>query len=443
MTLCPNNPGYRKLCNMDCKICFDKSFASHTKAQLWSSKNPTTARGVFKTAGTDAIFNCGICTHEFKCRVADMKRNKGCKFCGHIKLCGCALCLPKSFASHPKAAHWVDAFHKPETEFLTSNIPRQFECEVCQHHFPCSPANVVGGSWCPYCASSGGTGKLCEDSDGDCKMCFEKSFASYEKAEYWLTQRNGCEAHEVRKSSNLKYWFRCRDCEHEFDASLDHISSGEWCPYCAIPSRKKCDEECKFCFQRSFASHEKARFWSSKNEKSARQVAKNSHDRYLFNCDIHQYEFGSMLFDISKNGSWCALCATPTEAKLFMELRKTYPNIAHQFRADWCKKDRHLPFDFVLEEQKIIIELDGPQHFRQISDWDSPEVNQANDLYKMKCANEQKYSVIRIIQEDVTSDTYPWLVELVGAIQKVVDEKVIQCIYMCKKDEYASFKQII
>lgn len=415
----------------------EKSFASHPKAGWWSTKNPCTAQCAAISSGKDAIFNCGLCTHEFVCRIADMTRNKGCAFCGGKKLCGCALCLPKSFASHSKAIHWADEDCKPEMEFLTSNIPRMFKCEVktCQHLFPISPANVNGGSWCPFCASSGG--KVCDKSD--CMMCHENSFEFHEKHIYWHTTKNDRKPRDVRMTSNLKFWFTCPECEHDFDASLDHISSGGWCPYCAIPSRKKCDEECKFCFQRSFASHEKARFWSIKNPATARQVAKSSHDHFLFNCDVHQYEFTSRVDDMTK-GHWCALCATPTEAKLFMELRKTYPNIAHQFRAEWCKKDRHLPFDFVLEEQKIIIELDGPQHFRQISDWDSPEVNQANGLFKMKCANSMGYSVIRIIQEDVTNDVYPWLIELVGTIQRIIDGKTVQCVYMCKKDEYAPFK---
>jgi hypothetical protein len=32
-----------------------------------------------------------------------------------------------------------------------------------------------------------------------------------------------------------------------------------------------------------------------------------------------------------------------------------------------CKNKTYLPFDFVLEENKIIIELDGIQHFEQIT----------------------------------------------------------------------------
>ena len=57
-------------------------------------------------------------------------------------------------------------------------------------------------------------------------------------------------------------------------------------------------------------------------------------------------------------------------------------------------------------------------------------------MYKMKCANENGYSMIRIVQEDVFKDKYDWLQDLLENINKIVLEKKVQNIYMCKKDEY-------
>ena len=60
-------------------------------------------------------------------------------------------------------------------------------------------------------------------------------------------------------------------------------------------------------------------------------------------------------------------------------------------------------------------------------------------MYKMKCANENGYSMIRIVQEDVFKDKYDWLQELLENINKIVLEKKVQRIYICKKDEYKDF----
>ena len=67
---------------------------------------------------------------------------------------------------------------------------------------------------------------------------------------------------------------------------------------------------------------------------------------------------------------------------------------------------------------KIIIEVDGPQHFKQIASWLSPEETLTIDLYKMDCANKNSFSVIRILQEDVLYDRYDWLDELTKNIYK-------------------------
>ena len=117
-------------------------------------------------------------------------------------------------------------------------------------------------------------------------------------------------------------------------------------------------------------------------------------------------------------------------------LIKNYPSLQQQFKVDWCKKKTYLPFDFVIPEHNIIIELDGPQHFIQISNWASPEETNINDKYKMESANKNNYSVIRLTQEDVFYDTYDWYNKLKENIEKIKDDKIIQNIYMCKNNEY-------
>ena len=103
-----------------------------------------------------------------------------------------------------------------------------------------------------------------------------------------------------------------------------------------------------------------------------------------------------------------------------------------------AKTNRVLPFDFVIEENKIIIELDG-QHFKQVSNWKSPEIQLEKDIYKMKCANNNGFSVIRLLEEDVIKNKYNWLEEIKLNIKKIINEKVVQNIFICKNNEYYSF----
>ena len=57
----------------------------------------------------------------------------------------------------------------------------------------------------------------------------------------------------------------------------------------------------------------------------------------------------------------------------------------------------------------------------------------------MKQANDNGYSVIRILQEDIFYDTYQWLEELKTNIEKLVSENKVQNIFMCKDNEYSIF----
>jgi hypothetical protein len=84
----------------------------------------------------------------------------------------------------------------------------------------------------------------------------------------------------------------------------------------------------------------------------------------------------------------------------------------------------------------IIIELDGKQHFVQVSNWKSPDEQLKTDIFKMKKANQNNYSVIRIIQEDVLKDTYNWQSRLCENINKIQTENIVQNLFISTSDEY-------
>jgi very-short-patch-repair endonuclease len=137
----------------------------------------------------------------------------------------------------------------------------------------------------------------------------------------------------------------------------------------------------------------------------------------------------------------CPYCSNKSEKKLLEYLDVTY-NVKTQFKQDWCKNDatnKLLPYDFLLTDYKLIIELDGPQHFKKISNWQDFKDTQDRDIYKMKCANENKYSIIRIIQYDVWNDKNDWKNKLEQAIHKIIADKIVQNIFICNNNEYDNY----
>ena len=429
----------QKLCDKeDCNQCLEKSFASSEKAQYWSAKNNFTPRQVFKSSHENIIFNCNLCNHEFDIRIACVTSGSWCQYCnGNHKLCdnnSCIKCYNRSFASHEKADYWSKKNKSlPRQVFKSSHEKFYFNCNICKHEFSTHLSSITKGTWCPYCCNP--SIKLCEDKD--CIQCFEKSFASSDKSKYW-SDKNNLQPIQIFKSSGNKYWFNCKNCNHEFDMMLSNISKDNWCPYCSEPCKKLCDNnDCNFCFNKSFASHEKAKYWSDKNDLQPRYVFKGSNTKYIFTCK-KKHIFIKSVSSINQ-GSWCPYCVNKTEQKLYDKLIILYPTLQQQFKVEWCKNKTFLPFDFVIPENKIIIELDGRQHFEQVRNWDDPKKTQENDKYKMKCANDNNYSVIRILQEDVFYDSYDWLSELNNNIKDIIKNKKVENIYMCKDNEYDVF----
>jgi hypothetical protein len=152
---------------------------------------------------------------------------------------------------------------------------------------------------------------------------------------------------------------------------LKQISSqNHWCSYCS--HQKLCNENtCKMCYNISFASVEKCKYLHDKTI-NPRTLFKNTNKKFKFDCDLCNKVFETQLSDITR-GIWCPFCVNKTEQILYNNLLDFYPTVKTQFKVDWCKNIKHLPFDFVIEERKIIIELDGKQHFEQIGNWQSPE----------------------------------------------------------------------
>jgi len=107
--------------------------------------------------------------------------------------------------------------------------------------------------------------KLCDNIF--CKHCYYRSFLSHDKSIYII----GENPREISLGSNQNIHFDCSKCNHRFSSKLTNVTYNKrWCPYCT--NQKLCMENCDICFKKSFASHEKAVYWSNKNTLKPREV---------------------------------------------------------------------------------------------------------------------------------------------------------------------------
>lgn len=231
-------------------------------------------------------------------------------------------------------------------------------------------------------------------------------------------QKNILKPRELFKNCNKKYIFHCNICNHDFTSTLNNITSNNnWCPYCAIYNKILCTGDCSMCYNMSFASHEKAKYWSKKNTITPREVRKCSNMPFIFVCNNCEYEFSISLNNVSA-GRWCPVCKNTTEKKLLDWLKNKY-DVKYQVRYSWCRNpdtQYYLSYDYEINN-KIMIELDGRQHFEQVGNWRSPDEENKRDRYKVKCALENNKHIIHIYQEDVLYDKNEWYIKLENEIK--------------------------
>ena len=227
-------------------------------------------------------------------------------------------------------------------------------------------------------------------------------------------------------NANIKVTIICK--EHgEFQQIPDfHINRKCNCPKCINNIVSNCNE----FIEKSNKIH-KNRYDYSKvnyiNNSIPISIICKKHGEFIQQPYVHLLNHG------------CPHCKNKSEFIFYSKMCDLYPTIKRQFKVEWCKNKQYLPFDFCIEEYKIIIEIDDEQHFKQISNWTSPEIQIEKDKYKINCANQNGYSIIRLLQQDIIKNKYDWLEEIKNNIEKINTEKVIQIIFMCKNNEYNDF----
>ncbi len=398
---CNNNS--KTLCG-NCTKCYERSFATHPRSINWSDKNKIKPYQVHKSSNKKFYFNCKDCEHELFISLTNIIKGQWCGYCKGNNIClseNCKMCFEKSFASQPMSIMWSFKNDKNPREILKGSETKYlFECTECKHEFQTALFSIKKDKHCPYCSNK----KLCEDDS--CQTCYNKSCASHIMAQAW-SSLNDITPNKVFLQSNKKMKFNCLKCNHLYETQVLHYYNRNGsCPYCA--NKYLCNNnKCKICFEKSFASHPKINCWSDKNDKLPRNIFKGSETKYIFNCDKCNSEFESKMYNVL-TGYWCPYCKNKSEAKVLTMLKESYPNCKTQIRFDWCRyseTNNIMPFDFGIIDSKILIELDGEQHFNQISNWNSPESVQLKDNEKMKYAIQHGYSIIHIYQVDVWSNT--------------------------------------
>lgn len=411
--------------NWSCSQCYDASFASSPYSQYWHHGNGVVPRLVAKNSNSKYWFVCGTCGHEFDSKLSDVTKGSRCPYCSNPPqwLCQyntCQQCYTKSFASHPHAHHWhptANGTTRARDVFLNSGKKYWFVCNDCGHEFDSTLKHIVkSDSWCPYCASQ----RLCHYEN--CQHCYNKSFASHPYAQYWHPTANGAvRPRDAFLNCNSKVWFLCPDCEHPFDSTLNNIvTNGSRCPYCSNPPQRLCQyDNCQHCHSKSFASHPYAQHWHpTANNCRPRDVFKCSAAKYTFSCHVCRHVFSSVLSSITA-GRWCPACnSSSLERRAADQLQRrgwqptTDPTDGQPQRYMTQFAIGRRRYDLYLPSLRVVIELDGIQHFEENTFFQTPlQQQQLIDLCKNRAATQQGLAVVRISYQCDVEQCIDWVLQ--------------------------------
>lgn len=209
------------------------------------------------------------------------------------KLCGiesCQICWSRSVASHPMAKNWSSK-NTVSPWSVHLGTQRKYYFIIGDIDILKSILHIVRMERRKLQPCNSKQKVLCGKKE--CEICISRSFYMHPMAKNW-SSKNLQNPWGVRIRSAKKYFFICKDCGHDnIEMSLDAIVNNtknrnlkKICRFCVKSGSILCDNDnCSYCFLRSFASHPKSKDWSNENKLTPRQIHRSSMKVCLFNCN--------------------------------------------------------------------------------------------------------------------------------------------------------------
>jgi hypothetical protein len=248
------------------------------------------------------------------------------------------------------------------------------------------------------------------------------------------TKNGPVDSMDIPWSSPQKLWWLCPEkcpygCIHEYEQRVSNKTvQKHGCSWCATNQTMKCYHQ-----SLEFKFPEIAKLWDHVKNSPLKpsEVSSGTNLQVWWMCK-NGHSHIQVISD-KVRGIGCSKCRLKTQEMVLKFLESKFSNVAHEKDFEWCpslsdSSRARIKFDIVIE--KIIIEVDGPQHFMQVMNWKSPEKQRESDVRKMRLAIDNGFIVIRILQVDVYYNKYDWKTELLDAISAG------QNAFLCKNSEY-------
>jgi len=364
-------------------------------ARLVHKDNYGYSKTEYVNANTKVIISCP--THgDFNQSPHGHLSGKGCRKCKYAKMADNRIYSTEEFIKRAKLIHG-DRFDYSKVTCNGCNDEVTITCPI-HGDFEQSARAHLSGKGCRKCKYA----KMADNKRSSTEEFIKKSRLIHEnRYDYSLVDY-------INASINVTIICPVHG---KFSQTPNAHLSGHGCQVCGGSMLSSTEEFIK-----------KARLVHKDNYGYSKTEYVNANTKVIITCPTHEDFKQTPTSHLSGQG--CPRCINKTEGLLFSILNESLTHYTILDQAVVCD-DGKLRIDFHIAELNLYIELDGDQHFRQISSWDPPEKTQAHDLTKTMHVLKEGQSLVRIYQPWVASDTNNWLEKLKANIREYENSTVV------------------
>ena len=196
--------------------------------------------------GRKVWWKCRVCGHSWMSTVAHRNNGRGCPICSQA-LATKKINKTKIQSNGSLKSAYPNIANEWNYERNSGLLPQNFtprsgqkvwwKCSICGNEWEAYISNRTKGSGCPECAKRQRI-KTSTQSRIQEVGSLANIFPSI--AAEWHYERNGeLTPSLVSPGSSRKVWWKCLQCGHEWEATINNRSKGRCCPECAKQKRKK------------------------------------------------------------------------------------------------------------------------------------------------------------------------------------------------------------
>jgi hypothetical protein len=342
----------------------------------------------------DHIWQAKICNITKTRKEIKSDKSPGCPFCYGCKTCECQ-------SAGKLYPHLKEQFDEKKNGNLNimklapnSNTKIWWYCpnSTCQHihSWFTSPNSRILGTGCPFCCTP------------PQKTCPCDSFATlypHLLLEFKKELNLGVDVYSIPRGSGEIIKWKCSksNCNHHvWECELrDRTLKESNCPFCANQKTCICDS-----FATKFPELLKEFDEKLNGDVDPFALAPKGDKCVWWNCTKCEHKWKTSIVSRTHEESGCPKCSSSKMEKSINKILKGL-NIVFEIekRFPECKDKRALPFDIYIEKSKILIEMDGAQHFQSVDFWGGPsglKQRQHYDQIKNDYAKKEGINLLRI-----------------------------------------------